>query len=124
MTDAATAGFLRRKGEGRSAARVGVTPLQALTLGLATARLTQLVVDDAITEPIRAKVQALAVAPGLPPWPLVDEVISCHACTSIWAGGGVLVAEQLGPVGRFLVRVLALSQAALAVKAVIERIDR
>jgi hypothetical protein len=89
--------------------------MKALILSLATARLTQLVVDDAITEPVREAAGAR--------WPLVDEAINCHACTSIWAGGGVLTAEQFG-VGRFLVRVLALSQAALAVKSIIERIDR
>jgi hypothetical protein len=86
-----------------------------LILALATARLTQLVVDDTITEPVRESVGAK--------FPVLDEIVNCHACTSVWAGAGILVAEQTG-VGRFLVRVLALSQAALAVKAVIERIDR
>lgn len=84
-------------------------------MSLATARLTQLVVDDEITEPIREHAGAK--------FPVLDEIVNCHACTSVWAGAGILVAEQTG-VGRFLVRVLALSQAALAVKAVIERIDR
>jgi hypothetical protein len=97
--------------------------VKALILSLATARLTQLVVDDEITAPVRDKVQKLAATPGLPPWPVVDEIVNCHACTSVWAGGAVLTAEQVG-VGRFLVRVLALSQAALAVKSIIERIDR
>jgi uncharacterized membrane protein len=89
--------------------------MKALILSLATARLTQLVVDDEITEPIRERAGAK--------FPVVDEIVNCHACTSIWAGAGILVAEQTG-VGRFLVRVFALSQAALAIKAVIERIDR
>jgi len=92
-----------------------------LILALATARLTQLVVDDTITEPVR---DAIGARPGDEAWSnVLDEVVNCHACTSVWAGAGILVAEQTG-VGRFLVRVLALSQAALAVKAVIERIDR
>lgn len=119
---------LLRKGGGHSAARVGVTPLQALTLGLATARLTQLAVDDEITHPIRD-----AARRGFEQAPMgsvretvflnLDTIVNCHACSSIWAGAGILIAEQTG-VGRFLVWVLALSQAALAVKAVIERIDR
>jgi hypothetical protein len=89
-------------------------------LGLATARLTQLVVDDEITSPVREAVQARV---DNPIWDQVDTAINCHACTSVWAGAGVLTAEQIG-FGRFLIRVLALSQLALTVKSVIERIDR
>ena len=112
--------------------------LKYAILGMAAARLTQLVVDDEITEPIRDRIQRLSVKgaeAGTGPlgsnlliahpfWDKVDTAVNCHACSSVWAGGGVLAAEQAGPVGRFLVRTLALSQAALAVKAVIERIDR
>lgn len=95
--------------------------MKALILSLATARLTQLVVDDEINAPMRDRIHE---RPGDESWSnVLDEIVNCHACTSIWAGAGILVAEQTG-VGRFLVRVLALSQAALAVKAVIERIDR
>lgn len=115
------------------------TPLDAVILGLAAARLTQLVVDDEITEPVRveiqqrvhrgrpAKIGAGPLGSNLidphPGWDAVDTIVNCHACMSVWAGAGALAAEQTG-VGRFLVRVLALSQAALAVKSLIERIDR
>lgn len=94
--------------------------MKALITALATARLTQLVVDDEIAAPIRNGIMRRTPEKALD-W--VDELITCHACTSVWAGAGILVAEQV-PFGRFLVRVLALSQAALAVKSVIERIDR
>jgi hypothetical protein len=98
--------------------------MKALILALASARLTQLVVDDEIAEPMRKKLdKAVMDDPNYGPLDVLAEIVNCHACTSVWAGAGVLVAEQTG-VGRFLVRVLALSQAALAVKAVIERIDR
>jgi Protein of unknown function (DUF1360) len=102
--------------------------VKSLILSLATARLTQLVVEDEITEPIRNAVDtAWRNTPDdtLPDriWATLNEIINCGACTSVWAGAGILVAEQTG-MGRFLVRVLALSQAALAVKAVIERIER
>jgi len=96
--------------------------LDVAVAGLATARLTQLIVDDEITEPVREQIQGAAQSSKA--WDLVDTAVNCHACSSIWAAGGVLVAREAGPVGRFLVRVLAFSQAALAVKAVIERIDR
>jgi len=112
--------------------------LKLTILGLAAARLTRLVVEDEITEPIRQRIQRRAVADvevGTGPlgsnllvphafWDKVDTAVNCHACTSVWAGGGVLAAESAGPVGRFLVRALALSQSALLVKAVIDRIDR
>lgn len=106
------------------------TPLDVAVLGLATARLTQLVVDDEITEPIRKRVrlkyeEAERDTRVETAWDTLDTIVNCHACSSVWAGGGVLTAEVCGGgVGRFLVRVLALSQIALAVKAVIERIDR
>jgi hypothetical protein len=101
-----------------------VKTIDAVTLGLATTRLTQLVVDDAITEPLRLAIDKKASevpAGSFTDW--VDTGINCHACVSVWAGGGILAAEQTR-LGRSLVRVLALSQAALAVKSVIERIDR
>lgn len=102
--------------------------MKSLILSLATARLTQLVVDDAITEPVRDDIEARATLIDddrltIQPWAVLHDIVNCHACTSVWAGAGILVAEQI-PLGRFLVRVLALSQAALAVKSVIERIDR
>ena len=103
--------------------------LKYAVLGLAAARLTRLVVDDEITAPVRGGIESRAVNiaddnPTIQPWSFLDDVVNCHACTSVWAGAGVLIAEQLGPVGRFLVRTLALSQSALLVKAVIDRIDR
>jgi len=108
--------------------------LKLTVLGLAAARLTRLVVDDEITEPLRRRIQAQAETAEYAPPPArnvlsnlkegLDTAVNCHACTSVWAGGGVLAAESAGPVGRFLVRALALSQSALLVKAVIDRIDR
>jgi len=108
--------------------------LKLTVLGLAAARLTRLVVDDEITEPLRTRIQAASVDAEYAEPPAknriprlldqIDTAVNCHACTSVWAGGGVLAAESAGPVGRFLVRALALSQSALLVKAVIDRIDR
>lgn len=110
------------------------TPLELAVLGLAAARLTQLAVDDELTEPVRDRIQLASEQAVYAPPPArnlratalnkLDTAINCHACTSVWAGGGVVLASKAGPMGRFLVRALALSQAALAVKAVIERIDR
>jgi hypothetical protein len=112
-----------------------------VVLGLATARLTQLVVEDEITESARMAVSALAEPPNRPVvknggvhyeaagdphpfWDKIDTAINCYACTSVWAAGGVILASSTGRVGRFLTHVLALSQAALAAQAVIGRIER
>jgi hypothetical protein len=99
--------------------------VKALVMALATARLTQLVVDDDITEPVRAKLADAVKADPAYTWKdVLDEIVNCHACTSVWAGAGILLAGRMGPVGRFLVQTLALSQATLLTKTVIERIDR
>ena len=106
-----------------------MTPMTLIVRGLAVARLTQLVVEDEITQPIRDRVHKAyeetpdgSLTEGV--WDKVDTAINCGACTSVWAAGGVLTAEAAGPVGRFLVKVLALSQAALTIRSVIDRIDR
>jgi hypothetical protein len=105
-----------------------VNALKLTVLGLAAARLTRLVVDDEITAPVRDKIYDLRTpGPGrrfTSAWDKVDDAVNCHACTSVWAGAAVTVAEHGGPVGRFLVRTLALSQAALAVKALIDKVER
>jgi hypothetical protein len=103
--------------------------LKLTILGLAAARLTRLVVDDSIFEQQRDRLREISENEEYPGWrwtvlDKVDTAVNCHSCTSVWAGGGVLAAESAGPVGRFLVRALALSQSALLVKAVIDRIDR
>lgn len=50
---------------------------------LAASRLTRLVVDDHITEPLREKIWAVD-----PPEKMrVGFVVTCHACTSVWAAG-------------------------------------
>jgi hypothetical protein len=94
--------------------------VKSLVMSLATARLTQLVVDDEIAAPVRNQIMRRTPEKALD-W--VGELIECPACMSVWAGAGILAAEQI-PFGRVLVRVLALSQAALIVKSLIERIDR
>jgi hypothetical protein len=113
--------------------------MNPLVTALATARLTQLVVEDMITQPLRDAIQERATDPQgkqvsvgtiqfaaaarRPFWGKVDEAVNCAACISVWAGAAILAANRLGPVGRFLVRVLALSQAALSIQAVIQKLE-
>lgn len=92
-------------------------------LVLATARLTTLVAQDEITEPLRQAVDNWASSK--PDSVLRDKLaylVSCSRCVSVWAAAGVLIAERT-PL-RPLVNVLAASQAALSVLAADEWIER
>lgn len=92
-------------------------------LALATQRLTQLIVEDDITAPLRIAVSRWAE--GHEEFSFrerVDYALNCGACASVYAGAAVLLADRFSA-GRFLLRVLAASGAALATKAVIKRLD-
>jgi hypothetical protein len=93
-------------------------------LVLATQRLTQLVVEDDITRPLRIAVSRWAK--GHEEFSFrerVDFALNCGACASVYAGAAVLLADR-SRAGRVLLRVLAASGAALATKAVIEKLER
>lgn len=82
-----------------------------ITTVLAIARLTSLITEDEITQPIRDYVD------DLPHNVVTDKLaylVSCKRCVSVWATAAVLVAHKKAP---FLVKVLAGSQAALFVLA-------
>jgi hypothetical protein len=113
--------------------------MNPLVTVLAASRLTQLVTDDLLTQPLRDAVEAKAMpaaqvrmspgvlSPQAPPpsrfWAKLDELVNCSACTSVWAAAAIFTAGRLGPVGRFLVRVLAVSQSVLAVQAAIQKLE-
>ena len=93
-------------------------------LALAAQRLTQLIVEDDITRPLRLAVSKWAE--GHEEFSFrerVDFALNCGACASVYAGAAVLLADRF-PAGRYLLRVLAVSGAALAAKAVIEKLER
>jgi hypothetical protein len=93
-------------------------------LVLATQRLTQLVVEDDITRPLRIAVSRWAQ--GHDEFSFrerVDFALNCGACASVYAGAAVLLADRF-TVGRALLRVLSASAAALAAKAVVEKLER
>lgn len=92
-------------------------------LVLATQRLTQLVVEDDISRPLRIAVSRWAE--GHDEFSFrerVDFALNCGACASVYAGAAVLLADRI-PAGRVLLRVLAASAAALAAKAVVEKLE-
>lgn len=76
---------------------------------LATARLTRLITEDAITEPLRDKIMGR--------WPdsKLSYFVTCTACTSVWAAAAVLVVPRNR---RWVVRMLALSELAIMAKRI------
>lgn len=61
---------------------------------LATYRLTKLVIDDYITEPLRDKVYAKF---GDPADSKVSYLVTCPWCVSIYIGIGVVAARTIAP---------------------------
>lgn len=91
---------------------------------LAVQRLTQLIVQDAITEPIRARIGDWAS--GHPSGSLrerIDYAVNCGACSSVWASAAVLALCHV-PGGEWIIRILAGSGAALTLDAAVNRLDR
>lgn len=72
---------------------------------LATARITRLVVEDSITEPLRDR--AMEIHPKL------GELVTCRMCTSVWAGAVVLAMSRLVP---DVNRMLALSEGTILMR--------
>ena len=87
---------------------------------LAIARLTSLVAEDELTAPIREAIDRWA---GGPIPEKLAYLVSCSRCVSVWAAGGILIAQQTR-VGRPLVWALAGSQAALGVLTALDRLER
>ena len=85
--------------------------MNPLVLSAATVRLTTLITSDEITAPLRYMAEDAARGARVGSLPeRLNYLVSCPRCVSVWAAGGLLVASQTRP-GRFLVKVLALSQA-------------
>ncbi len=76
---------------------------------LAVARVTRLVVEDKITEDLRYKVIGRYQGTKL------AYLVTCQYCVSVWAGLAVVLMKRL-PLGRHLVKALALSQATIYVR--------
>lgn len=94
-----------------------------IVLALATHRLTQLAVEDEITRPVRLAVEKWARgAEEFSFRERVDFALNCPACSSIYAGA-IVLGLQTFPAGRWAVRVLAASAAALGWKAVLDKLE-
>lgn len=97
--------------------------MNPFVVALATQRLTQLVTEDSLTEPIREAIDNWAAGAGRFSFKDRVAVLSgCPACISVWAGAGILLAGR-SRVGRVLVRILAASAASLFADAVRKRLE-
>lgn len=98
--------------------------MNPVVLVLATQRFTQLVTEDEIARPIRERVDRWAK--GAEDFTLPERIatlIECSACMSIWSGAGILLVSRFR-VGRFLIGVLAVSQASLIFAEGLRRLER
>jgi hypothetical protein len=102
-----------------------VKPLDLLLDGLATERITRLVVDDEITADIREWVWKN----HSPEDTKIGYFLTCPFCVSIWAGGAVALMSAAPSSGVFsgmvsvLRYTLALSGAVSLVREAVDRLD-
>ena len=90
---------------------------------LAVARATRLMTEDEITAPVRKKIErAAGDAPLYSPRERLATLVTCSLCTSMWAAAGVLLASRSSP-GRALVKMGALSEAAIWGRTVVDAIE-
>ncbi len=89
----------------------------------ATYRLTELIVSDEITRPLRIKIGEWARdADEFSVQERIDYVVNCPVCTSIWAGTIVHALETFR-VGRWVNGILAASAASLMWGAIGDRVS-
>lgn len=84
---------------------------------LAAARLTRLITEDKITEPIRDEIV------GRAPSSRLAYLVTCPRCVSIWAGALVIATAHVPQVARpreAVVRMLALSEATIALRELLD----
>lgn len=74
---------------------------------LAVSRITRLVVDDQITEPLRDKVEGSETVPEN-----LKYLVTCNACVSVWAA----LAVTFLPLPRKLIFALAMSEVTILLR--------
>lgn len=82
--------------------------VNALEAYLATRRITSLMVEDRITEPVREAIWGRFDGDST----MVGYVFTCRKCSSVWAGLGVVALTAI-PGGRIITRALAFSEASI-----------
>jgi hypothetical protein len=94
---------------GLAVTRAPLAPLAALIDALAVYRLTRLIIEDEVTEPVRDAVQQRF---GAPHESRLSYLLTCPYCVSVYAAAAVSVADMIAPrFWRPVSRALALSAA-------------
>ena len=88
--------------------------VDVIALVLATRRLTHLVVDDKITEPVR---DAIFMSFGYSFW--IRYLLTCTRCTSVWAAIVVLMLSRHRAT-KVIASILALSEASIIIDEIEE----
>lgn len=100
-----------------------MSPFDALTMTVATARLAALASQDEITQPLRNIVDRWAKDAEYGSFrDRVSYLVNCKRCTSVWAAALVIVLWTR-PAGRQIVRGLAFSQGAIALLDLLAAIE-
>lgn len=98
--------------------------MNALIMAMAVHRLSKMVTEDEIMRPVRERVFAWAEgSKEFSPQERVATLIECIACMSVWTAAGLLLASRTR-VGWWLAGVLAASDAALGIEAIVGRLER
>ncbi|GGC74909.1 sporulation protein YjcA [Thalassobacillus devorans] len=109
------------------------TWMHLILLTLACFRLTRLIVDDTITEWLRApfhhyleetdeagNVEVFVEAKGTGLRAFIGELLSCHWCTGVWASGMLLIGWAFVPYFDWLVVWLAIAGAASILRVALD----
>lgn len=89
--------------------------LSFLTDALAVSRITRLITEDKITEPLRDSIEGRFSGSRL------AYLVTCPLCVSVWAGAAVVISsrsKRLSQPHAALVRMLALSEATIALRKI------
>lgn len=101
--------------------------MELIILILATYRLSQIVAQDTITQPLRAWISKDGAPPGdlnsLRRW--LAYLIHCVLCISVWAGLGLAILESPGrPAGHILIIGLAASGGAVMLGSILAALSK
>lgn len=86
--------------------------MKFITLTLATARLTRLIVEDDIGQPIRDRAMSSQS--------FISDAVFCRRCASVWAAAAVLFTSRVCPP---LARMLAVSEMTIAAMALVDALE-
>ncbi|MFG6115609.1 DUF1360 domain-containing protein [Halobacillus sp. MO56] len=113
---------------------MGITWMELVLLTLACFRLTRLLVDDTITDWLRApfhhyieeidqegNVETFIEVKGTGIQAFIGELLSCHWCTGIWASGILLAGWVFIPYFDWVILLLGIAGASAILRVFLDR---